>query len=115
MKIAVVGGRNFQDYEVLSRVLRDEFFYRKEILVSGGAEGADKLAERWATENQIETEIIRPDYSKYPPHLAPLYRNELIAERCDYMVAFWDGKSRGTYNAIKHALSLKKQVLIQGF
>lgn len=114
MKIAVVGSRNFIDYKLLCAVLNEEFFWGKEILISGGAGGTDSLAEKWATENSIETIIIRPDYNKYPPKLAPLYRNQIIAKECDFMIAFWDGKSRGTKNAIEHAISFRKQVLIQG-
>ena len=41
-----------------------------------------------------------PDYEHYPPKQAPLIRNAEMAEEADVLVAFWDGKSRGTRHMI---------------
>ena len=43
LKVAVVGGRDFNDYEKMKKIL-DEI--GPDVIVSGGANGADKLAEK---------------------------------------------------------------------
>ena len=39
---------------------------------------------------------------------APLERNKLIVEECDCVLAFWDGKSRGTKFTLDYAKRLGK-------
>lgn len=43
MRIAVVGSRDFNDYQRLSRELKD---LEIDVILSGGASGADTLAKR---------------------------------------------------------------------
>ncbi len=52
MVIAVVGSRSFTNYSLVEEVL-DRFTVSTDILVSGGAKGADTLAERYANENDM--------------------------------------------------------------
>lgn len=80
-------------------------------IVSGGARGADILAERFADENKIKKIIFRPNYIKYG-RLAPLVRNERIVDYADKVIAFWNGKSRGTKHAINYAEKTGKHVNI---
>ena len=56
MRIAIIGSRTFNDYELLQETLEN---YKDQIsvIVSGGARGADTLGERWAKENNIKTDI----------------------------------------------------------
>lgn len=65
MKIAIIGSRTFNDYELLRQSL-DEFSFEANVdislIVSGGANGADSLGERYAHENNIETLIFLPDW-----------------------------------------------------
>lgn len=98
MKIAVIGSRNFNDYDLLKEELNKYFITQ---IISGGAKGADALAERYAKEFNIETQIFKPDW-KLGRH-AGLLRNTKIIETSDFVVAFWDGESRGTQNSIKTA------------
>ena len=85
MKIAVIGSRNFADYELLKKTLNEITGITK--VISGGAKGADSLAEQWAKENQIETVIYKPDWAKYGRG-AGVVRNRLIIEDCDLCIAF---------------------------
>lgn len=55
MKLAVVGSRNFKDYELLKKEL-DNFHI--DLIISGGASGADKLAEVYAYFKKINTKIF---------------------------------------------------------
>ena len=103
MKLAVVGSRSFNDYDLLKDKL-DKLNSRKKIrmIVSGGAAGADRLAERWANENDIEAEVFFPDWEKYGKR-AGFLRNEQIIDSADAVIAFWDGQSRGTQHSINLA------------
>lgn len=60
MKFAVIGGRDFNDVKCLENVL-NEIKGEITLLVSGGANGADKIGENWAIKNKIPTLIIKPD------------------------------------------------------
>ena len=109
MKIAVIGSRNFANYELLKKTLSEITGITK--VISGGAKGADSLAEQWAKENQIETVIYKPDWAKYGRG-AGVVRNRLIIEDCDLCIAFWDGESKGTKSSIDHCKKLNKKLTI---
>ena len=106
MKVAIIGSRDFNNYELLAKTLDD---FTIDMIVSGGAKGADTLAERYALLHDIEILIFKPDYKLYSRG-APLKRNFQIVDASDIVLAFWDGKSRGTKHAIDYALSQNKQV-----
>jgi hypothetical protein len=105
MKVAVVGSRTFIDYDILKKNL-DIIHEKKPItyIVSGGAKGADSLGEKWAKENNIESLIFIPDWDKFGKS-AGYKRNESIIINSDIVIAFWDGKSKGT----QHSINLSKQ------
>lgn len=115
MKIAVVGSRDFVDVSLLYKILNDlkeyyNSFDQFDLLISGGAKGVDSLAEQYAKEHGIKTKIFLPDYLKHQQG-APIRRNLLIVKEADLIVAFWNGKSKGTKNVMMTAGKLNKAVL----
>jgi hypothetical protein len=112
LKLAVIGSRSFGDYALVEKTL-DSLQNPLPIgeIVSGGASGADALAARYADKNCIPLTVFMPNYKLYKQG-APLRRNLEIIESCDTVVAFWDGKSKGTKNALEHARRLKKPVVL---
>jgi hypothetical protein len=109
MKVAVIGSRGFNDFGKLKDVLdRIEGVTH---VVSGGAKGADTLAEQWAREKGIEIVIYRPDWAKFGRG-AGVIRNRSIVEDCDRCIAFWDGTSKGTKSSIDLCRKLKKDVVV---
>lgn len=114
MKIAIVGGRDFNDYEMLKKEL-GKFIDENEVslnsIVSGGAKGADTLAEKFAAEMGVEMIIFKPDFEKFG-RVAALARNTQIVECADTVFAFWDGKSKGTHDSIRKTENLGKTLLI---
>lgn len=103
MKVAVIGSRSFSDYLILEKEL-NEFNETSKIstIISGGAAGADLLAERYATELGIPIQVFIPDW-KLHGKSAGIIRNYSIIENSEYCIAFWDGKSKGTLSSIKFA------------
>ena len=102
MIIAVIGSRNFSDY----RLLESTLVVLPEItkIVSGGAKGADSLAEIYAEKYQLPLIVFKPDWQKYGRG-AGIVRNREIIEAADMVVAFWDGSSKGTASSLKFAKS----------
>jgi len=110
--IAVVGGRDFgtikdstnpksraqaeSDYKLLAYTLNDLINIPTDVtIVSGGARGADTLAENYAKMIGVNTIIFKADWKKYG-RAAGMIRNKDIIAQADVVVAFWDGKSKGT-------------------
>lgn len=112
MKLAVIGSRSFNDYKALSECLSR--FTDITAIVSGGAKGADSLAERYAFDNGIETIIFIPDWKRHGRG-AGMIRNKAIVSAADVIVAFWDGTSKGTKNSIELAKKAGKRVIVHEY
>jgi len=106
-KIIIAGGRNFENYQLL-KLQCDAILSRlrsegSEIqIVSGGANGADKLGERYAQERKFIVKIFEANWDIDGKAAGPI-RNKLMAEYGTHLIAFWDGKSMGTDNMIRQA------------
>ncbi len=117
IKIAVVGSRTFQDYARLELALDKlilMFPGKEVVIVSGGANGADSLAEQYASIRGYKTEIFEADWTTYGK-AAGFKRNGQIVEGADFLVAFWNGSSRGTNNVVNKATTAMKPVLVIPF
>ena len=68
-------------------------------IVLGGAKGVDASAKEYAMAHDIKLTEFLPDYDKYGTD-ALYKRNVAIVEYADIVLAFWDGKSRGTKHII---------------
>lgn len=90
MKVAVIGSRGL-NVEHLEDYLPEGVTE----IVSGGAKGVDTCARNYALNHNLKFTEFLPEYSKYGRG-APLRRNITIIEHADMVLAFWDGKSRGT-------------------
>lgn len=94
MKVAVIGSRGL-------RVDHLEDYLPEGVteIVSGGAKGVDACAREYALAHGLKLTEFLPEYKKYGRG-APLRRNITIIEHADLVLAFWDGKSRGTIYVI---------------
>lgn len=113
-KVIIAGCRDFADYELLKEncdiYLQDQ--QPKDIvIVSGHASGADALGERYAQERGYETEIYPADWKVHGRAAGPI-RNTQMASVAHALIAFWDGKSRGTKNMIDTATKRGLQVAV---
>lgn len=111
-KVAIVGSRSFSNPRLLAKIM-EEYKADIELIISGGADGADKLGAKWARKNGIPTQIFNPDHKKYKH--AYHHRNRLIVEAADLTIAFWDGRSTGTAYTVTYAKKLGKQVRVVNF
>ena len=112
MKLAIVGSREFENYDLLcAEVAKIRETQKIELIVSGGAKGADTLAKKYAALNHIPLMEFLPDYERYGRG-APLQRNTLIVQNADWVLAFVTASSKGTWDTIRKAQKALKKVII---
>ncbi len=111
MKLAIIGSRGFNDYDLLKTMID---LTDVDLIVSGGAKGADSLANILAEENQIPIKVFLPEWKKYG-YRAGFIRNSYIIEEADKVIAFWDGQSKGTLDSINKAKILGKPITIVSY
>ena len=100
MKIAVVGSREFSQPNLVIAKLEELWAKRQDLtIVSGGADGPDKIAEDWARSKGIPVEIFPADWAS-DPRGAGIKRNAKIIEASEGLMAFWDSTSAGTLDSI---------------
>ena len=112
--LLIAGSRGYNNYlemcQVLDYLLKNQITQgRKIVIVSGGARGADALAEKYADERGYDKHIMPADWNKYGRG-AGYRRNEEMhsyistpSDRKRGCVCFWDMKSSGTKHNFKLA------------
>lgn len=106
-RVAIVGSRDYADLERVRAYVRA--LPLDTVIVSGGARGVDTAAEMAAKDRGMRVLIHLPDYGAHG-RSAPLVRNDAIIRDCHRLVAFWDGRSRGTLDAARRARAAGKPV-----
>lgn len=115
-RLIIAGGRDFDNYEALKKSVdyllshvNDEI-----VVVCGMAKGADTLGERYAKEHNYKVLYFPADWDRLGRR-AGIVRNEEMAQNADALIAFWDGKSRGTKNMIETAQKYKLDVRVKRY
>lgn len=115
LKVIIAGGRDFTDYELLEE--KCDYYFSTAMkrgvpieVVSGTARGADMLGERYAYSHDLTIKQFPADWDTHGKKAGYL-RNEEMAKYADALIAFWDGKSKGTNHMInlanKHNLHVR--------
>ncbi len=115
LRVIIAGSRDFNDYELLKREVLDIVRYDnrpKELvkIVSGGARGADRLGEQFAKEFDLKVKQFIPDWDSLGKRAGYVRNTDMAKFACEngnqgMLIAFWDGKSKGT----KHMIDLAKK------
>lgn len=112
-KVIIAGGRSFNDYDKLSERCRhylssylhaEKHACQPVLVISGTAQGADRLGEKFAVNTNCLLKSMPAQWKEFGKS-AGYKRNVQMAENADALIAFWDGKSRGT----KHMIDIAKQ------
>jgi hypothetical protein len=112
-RIIVTGSRNWPDH----RVVRDTLDYVKHwqgdfLLIHGGCPtGADFMAENWAEDRGIQTEIYRAEWARLGKAAGPLRNTEMVRAGADYCIGFplVGARSVGTLDCLRKAMRAKIQ------
>ncbi len=117
MRLAIVGSRTFEDKDFMWRCLEEvkadlaQNYKEIDLIVSGGAGGADSLAQVYAREFAIPILIFYPDWKQYGKAAGPK-RNQQIVDNCDIVVAFPVGDARGTNDTLNKAHKVNRKTYI---
>ena len=115
-RVVIAGCRNYNNYNeakdfidlCLVNICRENDI----VIVSGCASGADALGERYGKENGFEIERYPADWDTHGKSAGPK-RNKQMAEVGDYVICFWDEKSKGTKSMIDYANKFNKPIKIK--
>jgi len=111
-RIIIAGSRKIKDYEYIASIL-DEYLdgMYKPILLTGMATGPDRYGYRYAKRNKYDVEEYPADWNTHGKS-AGYIRNAEMAKKATNLIAFWDGKSKGTKHMIDIAKKNKLKVKI---
>ena len=113
-RVIIAGCRDFADYELLKE--KCDFYLQNKkkediVIVTGQAFGADALGERYAQERGFQLETYPAAWKAHGRAAGPI-RNAKMASVAHALIAYWDGKSRGTKNMIDTAGKHNLQVAV---
>ncbi len=115
-RVVVAGCRDYENYDEAKKFIDFCLLNIRRgneiIIVSGCASGADAIGERYAEENGFKVEKYPADWKTYGRSAGPR-RNKQMAEVSDYVICFWDTKSKGTKSMIEYAQRYGKAVRIK--
>jgi hypothetical protein len=109
-KIIIAGGRDFTEWQFFEKwcerticSLKTQWSELTDLqIVSGGARGTDALGEKFAKVYDIDLKIFPAEWDLHGKS-AGYIRNSTMAEYADVLIAFWDGRSKGTKHMIDTA------------
>lgn len=122
--LLVAGSRDYANYGEMKAVLdkcleKHQALGHEIVIVSGGVNGADSLAERYAQANGYRTIIMEADWKTYGKRAGYL-RNEKMHKKIASKpnrgcICFWDGESRGTQHNFKLAEIYHNQIKVLNY
>ncbi len=115
-RVVIGGCRNFNNYTYFKKYvdiyLTNIKIYADIVILSGHCTGTDSMAERYAKENNYSLEVHPAQWHKFGRSAGPM-RNKQMVQQCDFVIAFWDGISKGTKNLIDNATKFGKPLRIK--
>jgi hypothetical protein len=117
--LLIAGSRSvFPSADFIMQHINDSSLYLDDLeeVVSGGAVGADAAGELWARERGHRVHVIKPDYRRNNPKLAPKLRNDKMAQYLGLhkgvALVFWDGISGGASDMIARCVARQVPVRV---
>ena len=118
-RVIIAGGRDFNIMVLVEIAMMETFEcnYTEIELVGGGANGADALGKRFAKEHGIPYKEFPADWGTYHNAAGPIRNRQMARYATEtgfrgILIAFWDGKSRGTKHMIDTATELGMEVKV---
>lgn len=103
MKIGIVGNREGFTYNDVRKKLNNfRLIHGADTIITGGAEGVDSYAMKYAKEYGIRLVVHYPDVVMASP-ICYFQRNREIVFECDFLIAFNKKEKSGTTQCINTA------------
>ena len=120
INVAIVGSRDYHNGAVVFNYVDDKlkkYAGHKITIVSGGAQGVDRIAEDYAAIRGYDLHVIKPNYEGTMPgspqaRARPLQRNSDIVAMAHIIIAFPTETSRGTFDTISKARRAGKEPFV---
>ena len=106
MKLLISGSRSIKTFDISEHITFDV-----DLIICGGADGVDRIAEQYADDNRISKLVLKPQYKLYGK-AAPIKRNELMVDIADKILVVWDGASKGSEFTVRYAIKKGKDVTV---
>jgi hypothetical protein len=111
MIVIVTGGRNFMQrsflYESLDKIHKNN---KIDLVINGGASGADSLSTEWAIERGVDFKIIPAEWGKYGKSAGPKRNRLMLARYPEATVVAFEGGS-GTNGCVEMAKSKQMNII----
>lgn len=101
MRVLVCGSRTWMDYWTIFRRLGELPAEAK--IIHGAAKGADSIAESVAQFYGLKVQAYPAAWKTHGKRAGVVRNLQMLDEQPDLVIAFWDGKSRGTQHTIDEA------------
>jgi hypothetical protein len=111
MRVAIIGSCEYKPLRNVSRYVKT--LPAGTTIISGAAPGVDRIAELTAVKLGWPVEIIMGDWSLINKSTGYVRLKEVVTS-ADRVVAFWNGKSRGTPVSVNMARGLGKDMIVFG-
>ena len=127
MKLIIAGSRTFKytriNYRMMCQAVNKAVHMLEQLesdinfackfttIISGGAQGPDQMGAQWARDNNLEVEEYLPDWDANG-RAAGMIRNKEMGLNADWLLAIWDGESKGTEHMINFMKDINKPVYI---
>lgn len=100
MKLIIAGSRSITSMQhLLEAISLSPYQSLVTEIVSGNANGVDRLGEQWARKHEIQLTIFPARWNLHGP-AAGFIRNSEMAAYADALLCVWDGQSKGASNCI---------------
>jgi hypothetical protein len=106
-KLIVTGGRLYKNKSLVYKTLD---FINPDIIINGGATGADSLCRDWASDRKKVIVTYEADWNKYGPSAGPRRNYLMCKENINASLVAFSGNS-GTMNCVTNAKKFKILVI----
>jgi hypothetical protein len=101
--LLVCGSRNWTDLETIQTDIK-RHRQAGDTLLHGNANGADRLADLAAARLCMPVEAIEANWAKHRDSAGILRNIAMLNKKPRIVLAYWDGKSKGTRHTITEAI-----------
>ncbi len=101
MKVLVCGSRTWNRPALIAARISE--LPSDTHVIHGAARGADELAGRYAHALAMSVSAFPANWDEYGKRAGIIRNLDMLDQHPDLVIAFWDGKSRGTKHAIDEA------------
>jgi hypothetical protein len=117
IKIVTTGSRTWTNVQIIKDVLKSmKAYYSKNSTLEvsqGGAKGADEIVRKVCSKLDIKCLTFKAEWDRYGIEAGMIRNIQMLEDfQPDYVVAFWDEKSKGTKHCIDQAQLRQIKVIV---